>query len=381
GHRVVTCDYLPGNPGHALADEYHNVSTTDKDAVLDLARRLRIDGILAFASDPAAPTAAWVAEHMGLPGNPYQTVRMMSEKDLFRAFLQDHGFRCPAFRAYRSVREMHADPQRPPLPVMVKPVDSSGSKGVGRADRPDQLGPLFRKALPLSRAGRVIVEQCIDGHQLHGDGFVCDGKLVFSCLGDHQAAGALNSSTLYPSRFPAGLIARIQAETQRFLDLAGFRQGGINIEARLDGDREPFHIIEIGPRNGGHFTPDIITHATGFDFVSLSVDTCLGAPCTPAPLRPSPHPQGWFTNLVLYAPRPGRYTGVQLSPELEPFLLEKHLYKHRGDQLGSGTTSQTAVGTLLLKFGDRGQMERVIARNRDFYRVDMEPAPRESIDA
>ena len=66
GHYVITCDYLPENPGHKYSDEYHNVSTTNFDAVLQLAEKLNIDGIVAYASDPAAPTAAYVAEKLGL---------------------------------------------------------------------------------------------------------------------------------------------------------------------------------------------------------------------------------------------------------------------------------------------------------------------------
>ena len=70
GYYVITCDYLPSNPGHKYADEYHNVSTTDKEAVLTLAKELKVDGVVAYASDPAAPTAAYVCEQLGLPTSP-----------------------------------------------------------------------------------------------------------------------------------------------------------------------------------------------------------------------------------------------------------------------------------------------------------------------
>ena len=101
GYYVITCDYEPENPGHKLADEYYNVSTTDLDGVLELAKRLKIDGIIAYASDPAAPTAAYVAEKMGLPGNPYESVKLCTEKDLFRTFLKEHGFNCPQAQGTR----------------------------------------------------------------------------------------------------------------------------------------------------------------------------------------------------------------------------------------------------------------------------------------
>ena len=95
GHFVITCDYLPDNPGHKFSDEYHNVSTTDKEGVLDLAKRLEIDGILAYASDPAAVPAAFVAEKLKLPTNPYKAVEILSRKDLFRDFLRENAFHTP----------------------------------------------------------------------------------------------------------------------------------------------------------------------------------------------------------------------------------------------------------------------------------------------
>ena len=81
GYYVITCDYLPNNPGHKFAHESYNVSTTDKEAVLDLARKLHVDGVVAYASDPAAPTAAYVCEELGLPTSPYKSVEILSKKD------------------------------------------------------------------------------------------------------------------------------------------------------------------------------------------------------------------------------------------------------------------------------------------------------------
>lgn len=75
-------------PGHKFAHEFHNVSTTDKDAILKLAKELKVDGIVAYASDPSAPTQAYVANKLGLPSNPYESVEILARKDLFREFLK-----------------------------------------------------------------------------------------------------------------------------------------------------------------------------------------------------------------------------------------------------------------------------------------------------
>jgi len=102
GHYVITCDYLPENPGHRYADEYYNVSTTDKEAVLVLARELNIDGIVAYASDPAAPTQAYVGNELGLPSNPYESVLILTRKDLFRDFLKKNDFYVPKSASFYS---------------------------------------------------------------------------------------------------------------------------------------------------------------------------------------------------------------------------------------------------------------------------------------
>ena len=109
GYYTITCDYLPDNPGHKFADEYYNVSTTDKEAVLKLAQELKIDGIVCYASDPAAITAAYVAEKMGLAGQPYKSVEILANKDLFRKFLAENGFNTPRAQGYTKVADVKKD--------------------------------------------------------------------------------------------------------------------------------------------------------------------------------------------------------------------------------------------------------------------------------
>lgn len=88
GLYTVLCDYLPDNPGQYHADKFYQVSTTDKDAILSVAKENKINGILAYASDPAAPTAAYVAEILNLPTNPYTAVNTLCNKDTLRGFFK-----------------------------------------------------------------------------------------------------------------------------------------------------------------------------------------------------------------------------------------------------------------------------------------------------
>ena len=106
GLHTITCDYLPDNIAHRYSDEYHNVSITDKEATLALARKFKVDGVMSFACDPGVVTAAYVAEQMGLPNvGPYESVVILQDKGKFRSFLREHGFNVPWVRNFETAEE------------------------------------------------------------------------------------------------------------------------------------------------------------------------------------------------------------------------------------------------------------------------------------
>ena len=101
GYYVITADYLPDNIAHKYSDEYVNVSIIDKEAVLNVAREKRIDGIMSFGVDPGVVSAAYVAEKMGLPFQcSYDSANILQNKSLFRQFLFENGFNCPNSKGY-----------------------------------------------------------------------------------------------------------------------------------------------------------------------------------------------------------------------------------------------------------------------------------------
>ena len=140
GCYVITCDYLPNNIAHKYSDEYRNVSILDKDAVLSLAKELNIDGIMSFAVDPGVISAAYVADKMGLPQTgPYESICILQNKDKFRDFLTRNGFNVPKAKGFSSIEEALHGMDSFEWPVIVKPTDSAGSKGVKKVEHPSQL--------------------------------------------------------------------------------------------------------------------------------------------------------------------------------------------------------------------------------------------------
>jgi len=376
GYHVITCDYLPDNPGHKFADEYHNVSTTDLESVLKLAQELKIDGIVAYASDPAAPTAAYVAEKMGLPGNPYESVKLLTEKDLFRAFLQEHGFTCPQAGGYTTYEAALADIGRFKFPVMVKPVDSSGSKGVVKIYDKDELKTAVEEALSYSRGKRFVIEEFIvkSGYQVSGDGFSIDGKLVFTSYGNELYSGKgtreyVALGEFWPSLLTPAQKAMVDAELQRLITALGMRTCAYNIEVILDKD-DNVYILELGPRNGGSYIPQLIRYATGVDLVDVTLKAAMGNPLPPLKMTPT---TGVWSNYMIYSTQSGKFARLTFDPSFEQNnLLEVHCTAKRGDTVHAYQNTSHSLGTILFKASSIEEMIGITSDIEKYYHVEVE---------
>lgn len=361
GYYVITCDYLPDNPGHRYADEYHNVSTTDLDGVLNLAESLDIDGIVAYASDPAAMTASYVAEKLGLPGNTSEVTKIFSEKDHFRKFLCNHNFNTPKTQIISGEDEPELDTALS-WPLIVKPVDSSGSKGVTVIREESKLDDAISYALGYSRSKSAIVEEYIDSpiKQIHGDCFVLDGSIIMCCLGDHHFRDDILApySTTLPSTQGEETINRIKSEISRFINLARFKTGAINIEARIGYD-DRVYLIDIGARNGGNFIPQLVYFATGFDEAGATIEAALGNYGMVNDKEEYPI-RGYYSYYVIGSALNGRIKGIQYSKKIREMIVQENLYKHPGDAVDCFRNSGNTIGVLILRYEDRFDMETII---------------------
>lgn len=376
GFYVLTCDYIPENEGHKFADEPHFDSTTDLEAVLKVATDAKINGILTFNSDPAALTAAWVAEKIGLPSSGLEAVRIMSEKDQFRRFLLDHNFNVPFFKTYSSFAEVTRDSSKFNFPLIVKPVDSSGSKGVNKVDDITKLQNAFNQALELSRNKRVIIEEYIEpqGHQLHGDGFVIDNEVVFTYLGDHHYNAELNGlvpfSTTFPTAHSDDVVTEVEQEVKRFIRLVGFKQGGINIEARVSKRNGKIYLIEVGPRNGGNFTPIVIQYASKFNFIDSTLDVFTGE--DKYINKFDYKKDGYFAYLILHSDKEGILKSISINDSLNDYILERHIYLKPGDKVRSFRGANAAVGVLIVKFPNREVMDSIVNNFKNYYTINLD---------
>ena len=157
GIYVITCDYLPDNIAHKYSDEYLNISIVDKDAVLEGAQNAKIDGIMSFACDPGVLTAAYVAEKMNLPGIGYEVSKLFTDKSLMRNKLESSNIKVIPYICTNDYNEAEAFMINNSFDVIVKPVDTQGSRGVVRVDTVDELCEAFENASTYSSNGKVLV--------------------------------------------------------------------------------------------------------------------------------------------------------------------------------------------------------------------------------
>lgn len=381
GYYVISCDYLPSNPGHRYSDEYHNVSTTDKEAVLQLAKSLNVDGIVAYASDPAAPTAAYVCEQLGLPTSPFKSVEILSNKDLFRDFLQKNGFNCPNAMGFTSYEEALAHIDEFRLPVMVKPVDSSGSKGINKMTDKSQLKNFVEDALSYSRGKRFLIEEFIvkKGHQISGDAFSVDGKLVFHCLGNEFYDPNCDKDfaplgECWPFQMDHRYIEELEEQLQRLMTLLNMKSNAYNVEA-IVGEDDKVYLLELGARSGGSLIPQVTERATGINMVTWVIQAAAGDPIDLSVLSGKKEMpiKGYWSNYMVHSDKTGKFQSISFDPDFEKNHLVDFVNDLKvGDEVHRFRDAQDCIGEFILKYDSMEQMFEVIKNIEKKINVEVE---------
>ncbi len=358
GFHVISVDYLPDNPAHKFADEYHNVSTIDREAILALARELCIDGIISYASDVSAPTAAYVAEKLGLPGNPLSAVEVLTHKDKMRKFMIEHGFLSPRGSSFSCYEDAYDFFNQIKKPVMVKPVDASGSKGVSKIYLDTEMRQAWEQAWKYTRCGRVVVEEFIEreGYQIAGDGFLVNGKLVFAGLMNEHFDCLCNPlvpiGESYPSILSEQLREKALAEIQRLLSLLGMKIGAINLDFIVDSCGDVF-ILEIGPRNGGNLITDALREAREIDLAKLTILAAVGEACV---IPDNPLKENLISTYILHSLENGTFDHVNISDAIREDILLMDIWVKNGDPVNRFEHGGFGLGAALIKHPDLDTM-------------------------
>ena len=375
GCYVITCDYLPDNIAHKYSDEYINYSTTDKEEILSWSWKNHVDAIVTF-TDSGAVTAAYIAENLGIPYQcSYNVATILQDKALFRAFLKENGFNCPNAKGYSSVDEALSESESYSWPVIVKPVDSAGSKGVSKVDDPIDLKLAIDNALQFSNKRQFIIEDYLekDGFSCGSEVFVLDGKVVFNGVYDQYFDLKANnpyipSAEVWPSSLSSGHLSEFRNELQKLVTLLDVRTGIFNVEFRLCKDGK-LYLMEVSPRAGGNRLAEMLCKATGVNIIDAEVRKAIGLPVTD--IHDAKYKKH-YAIYVLHSIEGGVFQDVEIDAVFEKeHVIEKMITKQRGDTVNSFRGANAAIGTVFLQFDSREQLAHSLDNTAEWLKINV----------
>ncbi len=373
GYYVITADYLPNNIAHKFSDEYCNVSIIDKDAVLSKAKELKIDGIMSFACDPGVISASYVQNKLSLPSfGPFEAVEILQNKDLFRNFLQRHGFNVPWSFSYSSIHDAWMDRDKFRYPLIVKPTDSAGSKGCLRVDCDEELMNAIQIAFKYSIKGRIIVEEFLVNRGLSSDSdsYTYDGNLKFvSFNAQYFDPSALNPYTpaafSWPSTFTSDEENYLKNEIQRLVSLLKMKTCVFNIETRVSSSNKPY-IMELSPRGGGNRLCEMLNYVTGVDLITAITKAMVGDEPDNIEQR---HYNGHWAELILHAEKGGFFKGITINKSLPADIVENDVWVKPGDFVNGFGAANEAIGTMVLRFHNERRLQDVLSNTNQWIKV------------
>jgi biotin carboxylase len=311
---------------------------------------------------------------MGLPSfGPFESVEILQNKDKFRAFLTNNGFNVPQAKGFDSIEAAMNEMYWYPWPVIVKPTDAAGSKGVTRVDRPEDLKAALEYAMEHSISGHIIVEEFIEkaGCSSDTDSMSIDGNLVFtSFCAQRFDANATNPYTpaaySWPSTFTKEQEDYLKSEIQRLITLLGLKTVVYNIETRIGTNGKPY-IMELTPRGGGNRLCEMLRYATGVDMITAITRAIVGDSIL-EPIEQKSY-NGHWAEIILHADKEGDFDSLEIDPSLSAEVIEEDLWVKQGDQVHSFEGANDAIGTLVLRFEDEDSLEKAIVTQHDWLKI------------
>lgn len=278
GLYVAVADFNPNAIGIQYADEYYNASTIDEDAICDVAKRFKPDGIMTLATDMPMRSLAKAAALLGLPAISYDTAVKATDKyEMIKAF-KEHCVASPWFYNISSREDISFLKDNITYPCIMKPTDNAGSRGVVLVNNYDELYDAYDYSHKQSRSGNVIIEEYLQGNEVSVEILVINGDVHILAITDKLTTGAphfVEMGHSQPSQQPLHIQSAIKELATQAVKSVGIQTGPAHVEMMVT-ERGPV-MIELGARMGGDcITTHLVPLSTGVDMIKATIDLALG---------------------------------------------------------------------------------------------------------
>lgn len=259
-----------------IAYKFYPISITEKDKILDICREIGADAILTAGSDLAVCTVNYVAKRLGLIGNSEECTMVSTNKYMMRNRFAEYEIPSPCFFRVASEEYNIGDME---FPLIVKPTDRSGSRGITKVTKQEELNNAIKVAKSESFDKEVLIEEYVDGNEYSIETISFEGSHQLLNITQKFTTGSphfIETMHLQPAVNLEIDVQKIEEITFKALDALGIQYGASHTELKVSSDGQ-IKIIEIGARMGGDYIGSHLVHlSTGYDFLKAIIDVSLG---------------------------------------------------------------------------------------------------------
>lgn len=330
GFYVISTGNRPEDLGHQYADEFRLEDFSDREAILSLAKSLQIDAICAGCNDFAAISAAYVAERLKLPGHdPLEITELIHHKDSYRRFASEIGVPTPKARGCTSVAEALCCIKELKLPVLVKPVDLTGGKGISKVIDLVNVNQAVEDALSISKIKRVVLEEFIEGSRHGFSAILRSGKIVFYFVDDehYHLSPYLVSGASVPTSCSSASIRQLVDQSEKIATELRLVDGIFHVQFIERAQGDPV-IIEICRRAPGDLYVELVRHATGATYAEWIIRAAAGLDLSEVRQLPITR---LLTRHCLMAKKPGFFAEFHFDQSLASSIIDRLLWARAGE--------------------------------------------------
>lgn len=358
GFHVITTGNIPTLIGHQYADEYYPADFSDKHEILKLSQKLGIDAVCSSANDFGTITAAYISEQIGLAGHDtYETSLLIHHKDRFKEFAIKNKIQTPFAESYDDRVVAKSAINKYQYPVIVKPIDLTGGKGITKVTDSADYCKAIDKAFDISREKRIVVEEFFEGSQHSFSTFIINQKVAF-CFSDNEYS-YLNPYLVSTSAAPAVNIHKFEDKliqsAEKTASLLKLTDGILHMQYLARENR--FTIIEMTRRCSGDLYPYPVEYSSSIDWAAWIVKAEAGQSCTNFPKKEQ---TGYCGRHCIMSNRNGVIDDVIINDGLKANIYQDLMWWKPGDIVKDYMTEK--LGILLLRYSS---MEEMIEKTAD----------------
>ncbi|MBO5836925.1 MAG: ATP-grasp domain-containing protein [Oscillospiraceae bacterium] len=332
GFYVVTTGNNPNQPAHKFADEYAPHDYSDYDGMVELARDLGITAISQGCSDNCALTAAYMGEKLGLKGHDtFENAKIIHRKTDFKKFTEKEHIKSPLARYFYSYEEAIAFDTEGLYPLIVKPTDQAGGKGVSRVDNRKEYENALKYAFDRTRAGEVVVEAFIEGTLHSLSTFLLDQKVAaWSTFNDYSYVNRfMTNSGICPADNWELAAPILIEETEKVAQKLHLVDGLLHMQYIMRGN-EPW-IIEMMRRTPGNNCTTASSRATGINWRDWIIRAEAGMDCHGIPSTRMT--EKYYGYHAIMSNCNGVFDCLDIAPDFKNKILDTVMYEPSGAEI------------------------------------------------